>query len=175
MGAKLNVVANLVVSSSGATSKNGSSIGLSSPADRKRFHELRSESDAILIGGSTARREPYKKTPIPLFIITHSIVRLQPKNPLAKQLNLSPAAALDEISNIFKNKQHAQLLVEAGPKLLMAMIEENLINTLHLTVNHKEDGENKINLTELVKNFDLLSVDKIEDDEFRKYQLSKQN
>lgn len=173
MGAKLNVIANLVVSSTGATSKNGSSIGLSSPADRKRFHELRSQADAILIGGSTARREPYKKTPIPLFIITHSLVRLQPKNQLAKQLNLPPAAALQEISNFFKNVQSAQLLVEAGPKLLMQMIEENLIKTLHLTVNHKVDGENKIELTELVKNFDLLSVDKIEDDEFRKYQLTQ--
>ena len=172
MGAKLNVIANLVVSSTGATSKNGSSIGLSSPADRKRFHELRSESDAILIGGSTARREPYKKTPIPLFIITHSLVRLQPKNQLAKQVNLPPTAALQEISNFFANRESAQILVEAGPKLLTQMIKEGLIQTLYLTINHGVTGENIIDLKELVKNFKLISSEKIADDEFQRYELA---
>jgi len=172
MGAKLNVIANLVVSSTGATSKNGSSIGLSSPADRKRFHELRSESDAILIGGSTARREPYKKTPIPLFIITHSLVRLQPKNQLAKQLNLPPAAALQEMSNFFAQKERAQILVEAGPKLLTKMIDEGLIKTLYLTVNHETTGENIIDLADLVKNFKLLSSVKVKNDEFQSFELA---
>ena len=172
MGAKLNVIANLVVSAIGATSKDGSSVGLSSPADRQRFHELRKQSDAILIGGSTARREPYKKTPIPLFIITHSLVRLQPKNQLAKQLNLPPKLALTEISNFFANKESAQILVEAGPKLLTQMIEEGLIQTLYLTINHGATGENIIDLKELVKGFKLISSEKIADDEFQRYELA---
>ena len=172
MGAKLNVIANLVAAASGATSKNGSSVGLSSPADRKRFHELRSESDAILIGGSTARREPYKKTPIPLFIITHSLVRLQPKNQLAKQLNLPPQLALTEISNFFADKKSAQILIEAGPKMLTKMIEEGLIQTLFLTINHGVTGENIIDLKELVKSFKLISSEKIADDEFQRYELA---
>ncbi len=171
MGAKLNLIANLVVAASGATSKNGSSVGLSSPADRQRFHELRTQSDAILIGGSTARREPYKKTPIPLFIITHSLVRLQPKNQLAKQLNLSPQLALAGISNFFADKKSAQILVEAGPKLLTQMINEGLIQTLHLTINHGATGENNIDLKDLVKSFKLISSEKIEDDEFQRYEL----
>ena len=172
MGAKLNVIANLVVASNGATSKNGSSIGLSSPADRERFHELRRQSDAILIGGSTARREPYKKTPIPLFIITHSLVRLQPKNQLAKQLNLPPKLALAEISNLFADKENAQILVEAGPKLLTQMIDEGLINTLYLTINHGATGENIIDLNQLVRTFKLISSEKIADDEFQIYELA---
>jgi riboflavin biosynthesis pyrimidine reductase len=172
VGAKLNVIANLVVSSTGATSKNGSSVGLSSPADRQRFHDLRKQSDAILIGGSTARREPYKKTPIPLFIITHSLVRLQPKNQLAKQVNLPPQLALTEISNFFADKESAQILVEAGPKLLTQMIQERLIQTLYLTINHGVTGENIIDLKELVKNFKLISSEKIADDEFQRYELA---
>ncbi len=172
MGAKLNVIANLVAAANGATSKNGSSIGLSSPADRQRFHDLRTQSDAILIGGSTARREPYKKTPIPLFIITHSLVRLQPKNQLAKQLNLPPKLALAEISNFFANKESAQILVEAGPKLLTQMIQEGLIQTLYLTINHSVTGENIIDLKELVKSFKLISSEKIADDEFQRYELA---
>lgn len=172
MGANLNVIANLVVSSNGATSKNGSSVGLSSPADRERFHGLRKQSDAILIGGSTARREPYKKTPIPLFIITHSLVRLQPKNQLAKQLNLPPKSALTEISNFFADKESAQILVEAGPKLLTQMIDEGLINTLYLTINNGVTGENIIDLQKLVKTFRLVSSEKIADDEFQRYELA---
>ena len=172
MGANLNVIANLVVSSNGATSKNGSSVGLSSPADRERFHDLRKQSDAILIGGSTARREPYKKTPIPLFIITHSLVRLQPKNQLAKQLNLPPKSALTEISNFFADKESAQILVEAGPKLLTQMIDEGLINTLYLTINNGVTGENIIDLQKLVKTFRLVSSEKIADDEFQRYELA---
>ncbi len=172
MSAKLNVIANLVAASNGATSKNGSSIGLSSPADRERFHELRKQSDAILIGGSTARREPYKKTPIPLFIITHSLVRLQPKNQLAKQLNLPPKLALAEISNFFADKERAQILVEAGPKLLTQMIDEGLIQTLYLTINHSVTGENIIDLNQLVKGFKLISSEKIADDEFQIYDLA---
>jgi riboflavin biosynthesis pyrimidine reductase len=172
VGAKLNVIANLVAAASGATSKNGSSIGLSSPADRERFHQLRTQSDAILIGGSTARLEPYKKTPIPLFIITHSLVRLQPKNQLAKQLNLPPKSALVEISNFFANKESAQILVEAGPKLLTQMIDEGLIQTLYLTINHGVTGENIIDLNQLVKTFKLASLKKIADDEFQRYELA---
>ena len=172
MGAKLNVIANLVVGSDGATSKNGSSVGLSSPADRQRFHDLRKQSDAILIGGSTARREPYKKTPIPLFIITHSLVRLQPKNQLAKQLNLPPKLALVEISNFFADKERAQILVEAGPKLLTQMIEEGLIQTLYLTINHGATGENIIDLNQLIRTFKLVSSEKIADDEFQIYELA---
>jgi riboflavin biosynthesis pyrimidine reductase len=173
VSAKLNVIANLVVSSTGATSKNGSSIGLSSPVDRERFHELRKQSDAILIGGSTARREPYKKTPIPLFIITHSLVRLQPKNQMAKQLNLPPQSALKEISEFFANQESAQILVEAGPKLLTQMIEQGLIQRLFLTVNHGATGESIIDLKELVRDFKLSSSERIENDEFQIYELAK--
>jgi riboflavin biosynthesis pyrimidine reductase len=58
---------------------------------------------------------------------------------------------LQEISNFFANRESAQILVEAGPKLLTQMIEQGLIQTLYLTVNHGATGENIIDLKELVK------------------------
>jgi riboflavin biosynthesis pyrimidine reductase len=100
------------------------------------------------------------------------LVRLQPKNQLAKQLNLTPKSALTEISNFFANNETAQILVEAGPKLLTQMIDEGLINTLYLTINHGVTGENLIDLSELVKTFKLVSSEKIADDEFQKYELA---
>ena len=150
------VIANLIVGADGSTTKAGSSIGLSTPADRKLFHELRAQSAAIIIGGNTARREPYKKTPIPLYIITHSNLRLQPKNQLAKQIDLPPASAMESIFADFKDQPNSQLLVEAGPKLLQELIELNLIQRLYLTVNLKQSGENKIDLNLLLSKFELI-------------------
>ena len=83
------VTANLIVGKDGSTSKSGSSIPLSTQEDRVRFNALRLKNDLILIGGNTARREPYKRTPIPLYILTNTKVRLQPINQLAKQFSLS--------------------------------------------------------------------------------------
>lgn len=166
----LIVTANLIVGHDGSTTLNGSSTALSTEADRLRFHQLRDHQELIIIGGNTARREPYKRTPIPLYILTHAKVRLQPKNQLAKQFQLSPAQLLTEISNNFQSQTSPiNVLVEAGPKLLMQMIDQTLIDFLHLTINLRKQGENQISISELVKNFELSESEVIEDCEFRKY------
>ena len=167
------VIANLIVGADGSTTKAGSSIGLSTPADRKLFNELRAQSAAIIIGGNTARREPYKKTPIPLYIITHSNLRLQPKNQLAKQINLPPASAMESIFADFKDQSNSQLLVEAGPKLLQELIELNLVQRLYLTVNLKQSGENKIDLNLLLSKFELIENEEVDGCEFKVFQLAK--
>ena len=68
----MRVLANLVLGSDGSTTLDGSSKALSSASDRKRFHELRTLASAILIGGNTARTEPYASTPVPLVVVTRS-------------------------------------------------------------------------------------------------------
>ena len=166
----LIVTANLIVGQDGSTTLNGSSTGLSAAPDRLRFHQLRDHQQLIIIGGNTARREPYKRTPIPLYILTHAKNRLQPKNQLAKQFQLTPAQLLAEISSNFQCQQpQINVLVEAGPNLLMQMIDQSLIDYLYLTVNLERQGENKISIGDLVKKFELLESDKIENCEFRKY------
>jgi len=95
---------------------------------------------------------------------------LQPKNQLAKQFQLTPAQLLAEISNNFQSEQpQIKVLVEAGPNLLIQMIDQSLIDYLYLTVNLDKQGENKISISNLVENFELLESEKIEDCEFRKY------
>jgi riboflavin biosynthesis pyrimidine reductase len=132
-------------------------MGLSTDEDRRRFHELRSKNDLILIGGNTARREPYKRTPIPLYILTHTKVRLQPKNQLAKQFALNPAQMINELKSSFNSEQSGpiNLLVEAGPALLKQMIDEGLIDNLYLTINQEKTGDNQIVLAQLTKDFEL--------------------
>ena len=165
--------ANLIVGSDGSTTANNSSIGLSTDEDRLRFKQLRSKSDLILIGGNTARREPYKRTPVPLYILTHAKVRLQPKNQLAKQFSMGIADLFSEISNNFPPTEITSpinLLVESGPILLKEMIELSLINHLFLTINLEKSGENKISIEELTATFKLVSNERVGACEFLHYQ-----
>ena len=165
------ISANLIVGADGSTTLAGSSIGLSTDEDRRRFHELRSKNDLILIGGNTARREPYKRTPIPLYILTHTKVRLQPKNQLVKQFALTPAAMIEEIKSSFNPEQSAtiNLLVEAGPALLKRMVEAGLIDNLYLTINLEKTGENLISITDLTNGFKLISRENITPCDFLYY------
>ena len=155
--------ANLIVGADGSTTLENSSMGLSTDEDRRRFHELRSKNDLILIGGNTARREPYKRTPIPLYILTHTKVRLQPKNQLAKQFALSPVEMINELKSSFNSEQSGpiNLLVEAGPALLKQMIDEGLIDNLYLTINQEKTGDNQIVLAQLTKDFELIKRENI--------------
>ena len=164
--------ANLIISANGGTTAAGSSIGLTTEEDRRRFHQLRAKSDLILIGGNTARREPYKRTPIPLYILTHGKVRLQPKNQLVKQFMMPVAELITEIASNFlpiDSELPINLLVEAGPKLLLQMVEQGLIDNLYLTTNLEKDGEDKIAVDKLTNTFKLISSEKIDSCLFEYY------
>ena len=164
------VTANLIVGKDGSTSISGSSTPLSTQEDRERFQALRLKNDLILIGGNTARREPYKRTPIPLYILTHTKVRLQPKNQLAKQFSLSAKEMVAEICTKFENgKEVINLLVEAGPSLLTQMISDSLIDQLYLTVNLDQTGDNQISISDLTCSFELVESEIVGSCEFRLY------
>ena len=168
---KVITTANLIVGKDGSTTKSGSSIGLSTDEDRTRFKALRDKSDLILIGGNTARREPYKRTPIPLYILTHTKVRLQPKNQLAKQFALTHLQMIEEISTNFNNTQISpiNLLIEAGPNLLLQMVKQGLVDHLYLTVNQQAVGENLISISELTDSFELISSEELPPCQFNYY------
>jgi len=164
------VTANLIVGKDGSTSISGSSTPLSTQEDRERFQALRLKNDLILIGGNTARREPYKRTPIPLYILTHTKVRLQPKNQLAKQFSLSAKEMIAEICTKFENgKEVINLLVEAGPSLLTQMISDSLIDLFYLTVNLELTGDNQISISDLTSSFELVESEMVGSCEFRVY------
>jgi riboflavin biosynthesis pyrimidine reductase len=164
------VTANLIVGKDGSTSISGSSTPLSTQEDRERFQALRLKNDLILIGGNTARREPYKRTPIPLYILTHTKVRLQPKNQLAKQFSLSAKEMIAEICTKFENgKEVINLLVEAGPGLLTQMISDSLIDQFYLTINLELTGDNQISISDLTRSFELVESEIVGSCEFRLY------
>lgn len=96
MGEKVNILTfmtvtvTLVVGSDGSTTKDGSSAGVTTAADRSEFLARRRTADCILIGGNTARTEPYHRTPVPVVVISRSLINPLADNRLAHCWNLSP-------------------------------------------------------------------------------------
>jgi riboflavin biosynthesis pyrimidine reductase len=162
------VAANLVIGSDGSTTLKGSSAGLSFPADRIRFHQLRSEFQAILIGGNTARNEPYEKTPLPLIILTSQ--PLPPKialNPLAEGWDLELPEAIAKATTRF-----GEILLEAGPRLLEAALKGGLVTDLYLTISHSRGGENPVVLGDLTRGWEEISREEASGGYFSHYRLA---
>ncbi len=154
----MSVLANLVLGSDGSTTLDGSSKSLSSANDRRRFHELRALASAILIGGNTARNEPYATTPIPLVVITKSglIPESVRANPIAQIWEMDPISAIARARDEFGEN----VLVEGGMKLIQELLIANKIDELYLTLSDKSGGENIYDLSALTRDFTVESSEK---------------
>ena len=149
----MSVVATLVVGSDGSTSKESRSAGVSSPEDRKAFLKRRREVDVIIVGGNTARHEPYNRTPVPLVVISRSLVNPVQGNHLALFWNCSPAAAVEKARSLFGEK----ILIEGGISMINDLLSHNLIDQLELSVTPAIGGEDKIDINELLSHFSQVS------------------
>lgn len=153
------VVANLLVGADGSTTVRGRSVGLSSPVDRKRFHQLRSSADYIVIGGNTARTEPYASTPVPLVVLTHGELPDEiSANPIARAVSAPLADVLDALEG--------NILIEAGPSLLALAMSSHLVDELHLTVTGAAPGENQIDIAALTLGYDEIDCEEIDGEKF---------
>ena len=162
----MSVLANLVLGSDGSTSLDGSSKSLSSTEDRRRFHELRTRASAILIGGNTARTEPYATTPVPLVVITRSgnIPTSVRGNPKAQIWELDPVSAIEKAQKEFGGN----VLVEGGMGLVEELLVRNQIDELYLSLSKKSGGENVYDLSALTRDFTVESSEKKDGETFLK-------
>jgi riboflavin biosynthesis pyrimidine reductase len=162
----MSVLANLVLGSDGSTSLDGSSKSLSSAEDRKRFHELRAQASVILIGGNTARSEPYAQTPVPLVVISRSgeIPDSVRANPKTHVWELDPISAVEKAREEFGGS----LLVEGGIRLVQELLLANQIDELYLTLSKVSGGENVYDLSALTREFTVESSEKIDGETFLK-------
>ena len=145
----MSVVATLVVGSDGSTSKESRSAGVSSPEDRKAFLKRRREVDVIIVGGNTARHEPYNRTPVPLVVISRSLVNPVQGNHLALFWNCSPAAAVEKARSLFGEK----ILIEGGISMINDLLSHNLIDQLELSVTPVTGGDDPIDWQALLNRF----------------------
>lgn len=160
------VMANLVLGSDGSTTMDGTSKSLSSATDRKRFHELRALASVILIGGNTARSEPYGQTPVPLIVITKSgdLPKSVRENPKANIWELDPISAIEKARKEFGEN----ILVEGGMNLIQELLLATKIDELFLTLSKKSGGENVYDLSALTRDFTVESSEKIDGETFLK-------
>jgi len=162
------VAANLVLGADGSTSLHGSSAGLSLPEDRARFHDLRREFKAILIGGNTARNEPYKRTPLPLIVLSHQpLPERLGSNEKALAWNLPLSVAIPQAGGTY-----GDLLLEGGPAFIQEAIACGQLTELYLTISPLTPAENQIDILELTANAEELSRYELGGSLFLHYRLA---
>jgi riboflavin biosynthesis pyrimidine reductase len=153
------VLANLLVGADGSTTVRGRSVGLSSPADRRRFHQLRAGTDYIVIGGNTARTEPYASTPVPLIVLTHGQLPDEiSSNTLARAVN----ASLPEVLELLEGN----ILIEAGPSLLGIAMSSQLVDEFHLTITQAAPAENQIDISNLISGYEESECEEVDGEKF---------
>ena len=156
------VFATLVTGSDGSTTKGGSSRAITSGADRTEFLARRRTADFILIGGKTARSEPYHRTPVPVVIASRSMVNALADNRDAHWWNCSPSAALDRGIKKFGSN----VLVEGGASFIFELISNRALDGIYLSITPETGGEAKINYQELLAKFSDLSEREVDGTKF---------
>lgn len=129
----MSIVATIVVGADGSSTINGSSSEVTSAADRATFLQRRRLVDCIIIGGNTARNEPYSKTPAPLVVVSK---QEHPQLPSAHVWDLDPKDALTRARQEFGDN----ILIEGGSFFISHLLEQNLVDVLELSVTNSTGG-----------------------------------
>ncbi len=156
------VFASLVVGSDGSTAKGGNSRGITSGVDRTAFLARRRSADFLLIGGETARVEPYHRTPVPVVISSRSMINSLADNRLAHWWNLSPADALAKGVKKFGEN----VLVESGPTIIDDLLINKVLDGIYLSITSVTGGENPIDIAALLGNFVEIDRQDVEGTQF---------
>jgi len=158
----MSTVATLVVGQDGSATKNASSANITSKADRAIFLDRRRQVDVIIIGGNTARNEPYKRTPAPLIICSRGSTNPVAENPIAQLWNCSPSDAVDKARKLFGEN----ILIEGGPQMIMDLVKSGKIDQLELSLTQATGGENIVDWQLLLTKFKNVEMKQIDDTYF---------
>ncbi len=152
---EMALIASLVVASNGATTLGGSSAPLSTPADRERFLATHRAAKAFIIGRQSALIESYGASDVPIYVFTRNTTPLQLLHPLMKQVVVSGDLA-QRVKEIAVNLE-GDLVVEAGPTLLVALVEAGVIEILQLSLVEIEGDGDFIDAARLLSHFTVVT------------------
>jgi riboflavin biosynthesis pyrimidine reductase len=158
----MSTIATLVVGRDGSTTKDATSRNISSSADRATFLNRRRQVDVIIIGGNTARNEPYSRTPVPLIICSRSSINPVVENENSELWNCSPGEAIDKARKVFGEN----ILIEGGARMIVELVENQKIDQLELSITEVIGGENILDWQLLLSNFKHVEMQQIEDTQF---------
>ena len=158
----MSTIATLVAGRDGSTTKDATSRNISSSADRTTFLNRRRQVDVIIIGGNTARNEPYSRTPVPLIICSRSSINPVVENENSELWNCSPGEAIDKARKVFGEN----ILIEGGVRMIVELVENQKIDQLELSVTEVIGGENILDWQLLLSNFKHVEMQQIEDTQF---------
>jgi hypothetical protein len=130
--------------------------------DRTAFLARRRSADFLLIGGETARVEPYHRTPVPVVISSRSMINSLADNRLAHWWNLSPSEALAKGIKKFGEN----VLVESGPTIIDDLLLNQALDGIYLSITSVTGGENQIDIAALLRNFDEIDRQEVEGTQF---------
>jgi riboflavin biosynthesis pyrimidine reductase len=147
------LIASLVVGANMATAAGGSSQKLSTPPDRARFLALHRSARAIITGKQSAASEDYSLTEVPIFILSRSPEPLHLPSPHMQQIFIDDN--LREVIQEIKLEIEGDIVVEAGPQLLRALVDCGLVEILQLSLSPIDGDEHFIDVDTLLKDFSI--------------------
>ena len=163
----MSIVATLVVGKDGSTSKESRSAGVSSAADRQVFLQRRREVDCIIIGGNTARNDPYVKTPVPLVVISR---QSHPNLPAAHVWNIDPCEGVIRAAKEFGEN----ILIEGGASFISYLLDKNVIDSLELSLTPATGGSDVFDFAKYLARADSLDEKKVDGTIFYTAHFKKQ-
>ena len=153
----------MVIGANGATSLNNDSAELSPPADRKRFHEIRKMSTALVVGGNTFRREHYSKAPMPVYVATQT-----PTSSTSTSIFI--VAAPEIVVRKALEDSNGAVLIEGGIRFIAPLLAKGVIDRLFLTRSPISGDGDFFDFENLHRNYQLDSSNKVDN-----YGVNSQN
>ena len=147
----MSVIATLNVGANGATTLAGTSAGISTAADRERFLKLHRRAGLHIAGANSAASELYSSTKIPLVILARST---QSNISHGREI-INTSDGLKSVMREIKARFPAPIVVEAGPTLLTALVNEGCIDEIELSFSPILGDGNFINHIELLSQFTI--------------------
>lgn len=135
------VRANMISSLDGSATAAGRSGGLGGDGDRRLFQALRAAADVVLVGAATVRDEGYGTPAHPaLAIVTRGEVARTPRlyppggpEPIV-YAGGGHSVDLEHVLTDLYERGYRRILTEGGPGVLGALLAQDLVDELCLTV-----------------------------------------
>lgn len=149
----MSVIATINVGANGATSSQGSSLALSTAPDRQRFLALHRRAGAHITGSRSAASELYTKKKIPLIVLSRS----QENQSTSEIEVINTSAGLPDAMRLIRLRFSPPLVVEAGPILLIALVQNGCIEEIELSISPILGDADFIDVAELMGHFEFVS------------------